>query len=351
MNILILVSSLNFGGAEKQAVIDANLLSDKYNVFIMAFEDGPLRSILNENVTCVVLQKAGYISTAKKLSKFLRDNNIELIHSSLFAPMIISSIAGTLANVPVYWHFHSHEYDIPLHSKLAFIVAARFPAIKKISFVNRELIDYLKKRFFLPDDKLLLLYNSTGLTIERTDAKADAPVIIGFVGRVIKLKRVQFLIEIAEYLKSKKVENFQILIVGDGDEKDRLLSLAKEKQLSDKVIFVGFKNNIEDYYRIFDLFVMPSEEECLSIALIDSGIAGMPAVAFDVGGNCEIVKNGSTGFIVNSLDELKEKTFELVMDKVLREMMGQNAKEYCVNTFGHEKRIENLVKITQSEIA
>ena len=57
MNVLILISSLSFGGAEKQAVIDANLLSEGHTVFLGTFKDGPLKGQLRSDVKHILIKK------------------------------------------------------------------------------------------------------------------------------------------------------------------------------------------------------------------------------------------------------------------------------------------------------
>ncbi len=346
MNILILISSLEFGGAEKQAVIDANLLAQDHNVRLITFSGGPLEKQLTDKVNYQQLKKTGYLRTALKLHKAILNNKIDMIHASLFAAMILSALAALFNKTKVFWHFHSHEYDAPFYSKMAFMICSRMPAVKKITFVNKELKGYLSKRFLLPRGKLVLLYNSSGFeSVEKKAVDHEGPLVIGYVGRLVQLKRVHYLITLAEDLLKSRFTDFEICIVGDGDEYDHLKNEVKSKALDKQLNFLGFQEDTEPLYRRFDLFILPSREECLSMALIDAGICGLPAIAFAVGGNNEIILNEKTGYIVSTLDDLIARSHTLIKDKELRLRFGNAAREHCEKEFSQKARKENLLAL------
>ncbi|RJQ27645.1 glycosyltransferase [Candidatus Parcubacteria bacterium] len=348
MNILFVISSLNYGGAEKQTVIDANLLSSSNNVFLIAFNDGPQKEQLKEKVHYIQLSKNGYIQTAKKLADICRKNSIKVIHTSLFAPSIISAISTIYYKTNLVWYFHSHEYDIPTYSKVAFVFFARFNTVKKIFFVSLELRDFLSRRFFLPKRKLGILYNTTSFVKEFNAVKKDSSkIIIGYVGRLVELKRVKYLVDLTEYLIAKKHENFEVWIVGNGEEMKNLQKSIEMKNLVDYIKLLGFHKETQKYYAKFDIFILPSREECLSIALIDAITSGVPSLAFDVGGNNEIIKHNENGFIVKNKEELFEKAELLIENSSLRTMFSTKALNISNSKFSQISRSETLNKISK----
>ncbi len=361
MNILILISSLHYGGAEKQAVIDANLLCNDFNVWLGVFKDGPQRELLDKRVKFIKFNKVCYIKTALDIVKFIRANRISIIHTSLFAPSIIVALSSLFVKVSIVWHFHSHEYDIPWYSKLSFIVFARFKAVKKILFVSRELENFLTKRFFFPKQKLDVLYNSTSLPSVKNEIDNqihyyiyknpdNSKVKIGYVGRLVKLKRVHYMVELVEYLLKEQIKNFEIWIVGDGEEMINIENIIKNKNLCDYVKLLGFQKDIMSFYEQFDIFVLPSEEECLSIALIDATILGIPSLAFNVGGNSEIIVNNKTGFIVGSKYELFNKTKLLIDNRLLMKELSENAIKISKEKFSQQARKESLINLSNNVI-
>lgn len=342
--IAFIVSSLNYGGAERQTVNDANLLSENNEVFLITFYEGPQKSLINKSVKYIKIEKKGYFKTAFELKKILLQNDIKIIHSSLFASMIISAIASLFVNVKVIWHFHSHEYDLPVFAKIAFIICSRFRNIKVISFVSKELSTELTKRFYFPESKNCIIYNSGNVELLKIK-KSSEKIIIGYVGRIVGIKRVHYLPEVADYLQSKFIKGFEIRIVGDGDKLESIKEDVNERNLSDYFRFFGFREDIQYFYEKFDMFILPSEEECLSVSLIDAGLSGIPSLAFDVGGNSEIVINGETGYIVNSLELLKEKSLELIKNGNLRNKLGEKAGIHCRNNFSKEIRKQKIEEL------
>lgn len=346
MNILFIISSLRHGGAEKQNVIDANRLSGNHKITFITFRGGELSELLSENVNLIKLKKSGYLQTAKKLREIILKEKIDIVNASLFASMIISVLACDKIDIPVIWHFHSHEYDISLRSKIAFKYFALKESLKKIFYVSEELMIHMKERGFdFPESKKEVLYNNYTIEGYSGIRKAKDFITIGYVGRLVKLKRVELLIESAEYLIESGIRNFRIEIVGDGECRQELEKLTAEKNLENYISFVGFCKEVEKYYDGFDIFALPSREECLSISLIDAGSKGIPSVAFNAGGNDEIIIDGNTGFIVKDRNHFFEKIKELYLDDKKRTDLGANAYRYCMEKFSAGKRISAMEKV------
>jgi len=344
LNILIVVSSFKYGGAEKQAVEDANLLCNKNKVILLGFSKGPLQKLLNPDVRSLVITKRDYIHTALNLIHFIRKENISIIHAHLYAPMVLSAIAGWITGIPVIWNFHSHAYENSVKGKILHKITAKLPSVKKILFPASELEQYYDKQgYSFKKEKCLLAYNSgqsmaeTGATFKKNDI-----VQIGYVGRIVPLKRVHFLIELADFLLKKNVSNFRINIVGNGPELESLIKISKEKQLATFILFHGFREDTLAFYRQFDIFAFPSGEEVLSLSLIDAGLAGLPSVAFYTGGNHEIVSNGITGYLVKTKQEFFNRILELIHDHELCEKMGVNAYKECLSKFSPGVRLQLL---------
>ena len=325
MRILVLVSSLNYGGAEKQAVLDANMLSEVEEVYLGTFQDGDLRQQLDERVKVTYFRKRNYFSTAVRLASFIQKENIDVVHNHLYAPMIISALASALVKVPVFWHFHGHHFEV---RKWPLNLLSRLPMVKNTIFVCNALAGYFDRAFNFPASKSAVIYNSSQCRKISNIKPATEKLRIGFIGRLVGLKRVHYLIELAAFLKKEGIHQFEVLIAGDGPERNKLEVLAAERGVATEVRFLGFRSDIENIYNQLDLFILPSEEEAFSLALIDAGCVGIPSLAFDVGGNKEIIRNGETGFIVSSLEELKEKAALLCSDENLRDKMGTEAEQF-----------------------
>ena len=349
MNILILVSTLNFGGAEKQALLDANMLSKVHNVYFATFYGGELEAQLSKEVKINKFRKTNYIQTAIQIASFVHKNNIHLIHAHLFASSVISALAGLLSGVKVIWHFHGHRYEEEQKGKRALSLLSRLPNVKKLLFVNTELIEYYHlEGYRFPKNKCMLMHNSSQQYTPLPDQDTKDKLIIGFIGRIVELKRVEYMVELAAWLKKKGLMNFSVDIIGDGPELNNLKELSIQLNIDDKIFFRGFQSDTLLYYSTFDLFILPSREECLSLALIDAGVFGIHAIAFQVGGNDEIINDGETGYIIQTKEALFEKTYYLLSNPEERSRMKKLAQSYCKSKFGETTHLETLLSLYKS---
>lgn len=104
--------------------------------------------------------------------------------------------------------------------------------------------------------------------------------VIGHVGRFIPLKNQGFLVDILEELQ-KTNPSAKLLLVGEGDTMDNVKRKAKDKGLSDAVIFTGVRADVSRLMQAMDVFVMPSWFEGLPVSLVEAQSAGLPIVASD----------------------------------------------------------------------
>ena len=353
MKIAIIISSLKFGGAEKQAIVDAELLAKDHQVLFIAFQDGPLREQLPKSVEFIQLKKTNYFSTAKKLVEITKSKKIDVIHAHLFAPMVISSIATLLGGAPVIWNFHSHAYGDGKSVKLVHGLVSKLSGVKKILFPANELREYYQsEKFNFPQNKEMIFFNSGQFQDRQSYNTPEVEeVIIGFVGRIVPLKRVHLLVQLAYELKLDGISNFKISIVGDGPTLPEIKAEAKRKGVQDLINFHGFQSDTHKYYKRFSIFTLPSEEEVLSLSLIDAQLIGLPCVAFNVGGNADVIENGKSGFIVENERAFMDRLKELILDKELRQKMGRRAIDQSTDKFSQKARAENLENLYKSIVS
>lgn len=160
------------------------------------------------------------------------------------------------------------------------------------------------------------------------DVAPDA-MLIGSVGRLVALKNHRLLLDLMPALAAT-CPAIQLAIVGDGPLRAELESIADTLGISDRVHFLGARNDVAQLLPAFDIFALPSLTEGLSIALLEACAAGLAIVATEVGGNPEIITDGHTGRLVPSDDRDATRAVmeDLIGDHGLRARLGTAAQDW-----------------------
>jgi glycosyltransferase involved in cell wall biosynthesis len=149
------------------------------------------------------------------------------------------------------------------------------------------------------------------------------------------LKGLDYLIEALKII-CERYTSTQLIIIGDGDDRKKLETLAHNLGLSDNIAFLGKKPNTEipKFLAESDIFVFPSLSEGFPNVLLEAMASGLPVVATNISGISEIIKDGENGLLVkpkNSQDLAEKILYLFQNDKLIRKMSENNlktAKEY-----------------------
>ena len=169
--------------------------------------------------------------------------------------------------------------------------------------------------------------------------------VIGSIGRLTSEKGHRYLLE-AFPAVLRKFPDSKLLLVGDGNLREKLLMRAKKLGITESVIFLGYKKDIKPLLSIMDIFVFPSLTEGFGMALLEAMAMGVPIIASKVGGIPEIIKEGETGVLVKpkSSSEIAEAIIKLLSEKEISHRMKARSKEE-VRRFSVEEMVrkyENL---------
>jgi len=126
-------------------------------------------------------------------------------------------------------------------------------------------------------------------------------VVVGSVGRLREEKGYAVLLDAAVVVRSH-IPQVRFLIVGDGELREALQKKAEQLGLTDMVIFTGARVEVESFYDVMDIFVLPSLWEGLSTVILESMASRVPVVATDLPGTRELVQPGRTGWLVKPGD-------------------------------------------------
>lgn len=126
-----------------------------------------------------------------------------------------------------------------------------------------------------------------------------------FVGRLVQVKRVDILLETVNELR-KWLPNVSAAIIGTGESEPALREYASKLGIDKHVVFAGYQQDVIPWLQQSRVFVLTSESEGLSLALMEAMMCGLPCVVSDVGELRELVDDGSNGYVVT---ELSAKAF------------------------------------------
>lgn len=178
--------------------------------------------------------------------------------------------------------------------------------------------------------------------VERYDLQSK--FVVGFVGRLDKDKGVN---ELFEAFKNLQMENKKLLFIGANDKKDtinqELYNWAKDNK---DIIFTGPVKDIEKYYSVMDIFVLPSYREGFGSVVIEAEAMGVPVIVTDIPGPTEAMLENKTGLIVKKKDsiELKEAIEKLFKDEQIRKQMSEDALKFAKERFDSEKLYKYILE-------
>lgn len=294
--------------------------------------------------------------------RLIRDCRIDLVHSHGYRSDIIGYMAARRAGVPIVSTVHGWTpvtWKLRRYEQLDRWFLKRFDGVIGVS---REIVDSLLECGVQPD-RVRLFHNAVpvsgadeGRAEEKTPlVRTPGERIILTVGRLSSEKGIDILLR-AFHRYCSREPGTRLVIVGDGPLRVELAALAEELGLADRVLFAGYTNTVERYYKVADLFVLPSRTEGLPMVILEAMQAGLPVVCTRVGGIPEVIDNGITGVSVppEDSDALGRAMSMVLGDPALASKLADLGRKSVYERFSAEswaKKIEGFYQNTVTEYA
>lgn len=187
----------------------------------------------------------------------------------------------------------------------------------------------------------------------RADADvSDSVIVLGYVARITPNKGLEDLIQAAGRLRSNG-RDVVLWLVGSSSEDERTYEESLRRMASElggeSVRFWGRRENVEDFYSAFDIFVVPSRTEAFGLTTIEAMSCARPVIGFNAGGTAEIVEDGRTGILAAPEDcanheALAGTIWNLIADPD-RPAMGERARVVAEARFSIVAMLERLEKL------
>jgi glycosyltransferase involved in cell wall biosynthesis len=169
---------------------------------------------------------------------------------------------------------------------------------------------------------------------------------LGCVGFLAEEKGHDRLLAALPAMRTKN-PNCILLLAGEGPRRSALEHQAAELGLRESALFVGFVENLPEFYDALDVFIFPSLSEGLGTALLLAMAHGLPVVASARGGIPEAVKHGENGLLVSNPEPglLAEAVLSLLQDSAHARRLGEAARHTVVQQFSAEQMVDNTLAV------
>lgn len=325
MRIMFIISSLNSGGAERVLSTIANSLSKKYEVIIIKTDvDQPFYDLdsniilesldfrrMHRNIFNKILNSYVII---KSFRNVIKKHNPDIVISFLDKTNIYALLATRyLKQKIIISERINHEY---LKNKFwRFLRRIIYPYTDGMVVLSKY--DYNKYSYV---QNKRIIFNPLFVN-EKTNTVIKKEKIILAVGRLVKDKGFDILLDALSLVKKDLLKGWNVYIIGDGKERKHLEMKSDKLKLNSIVTFLGNKKDIIDYYQRASIFVSTSRAEGFPNALSEALSLGCASIATDcLTGPSELIQDNLNGFLIQ-VDDVKTISLKielLIKDEKLR---------------------------------
>jgi glycosyltransferase involved in cell wall biosynthesis len=362
------------GGAQTQV---ANLFlaldRDRFDLSLICLrEKGALGAMLEERGFPVVeMGKRGRVHPAMllRLARLLREWKIDIVHCSVFTANLWGRLAGILAGTPVLIAHEQSTVSLEKRSRRQ-IDRLLAPFTWRVLTVSEDLRRRVLREERLSPRRVEILFNAVDEeAISRAAASATAcppglekwrgenafprPPIVGAVGRLEYRKDHLTLVRAAARVLERRPEAV-FLLAGEGPDRPKIEAELRALGLEGRFVLLGERADIPALLRAFDVYVLSSITEGLSLSILEAMAAGCPVAATRVGGNPELLDEGRAGLLCEAgdVEGLASILLELLDDADKRGTLARAAKRRVRETFDIHpvaRRLEDLYRRAMSE--
>ncbi|MCL6524172.1 MAG: glycosyltransferase family 4 protein [Thermoflavifilum sp.] len=362
-HILHAIRQGKIGGGETYVLqLVERLDGSRYEQSVLSFTDGPLVDRLREmGVKCWVIPAYGAFDMHiwPKLSRCIRDNNPDVIHvhGSLAASNLVP-VAKSFSIPILYtihgWSFHAdqHPFHFYLRKKAEQWITRRTTLNINVSYADQQLGKRYLKNFFSR-----VIHNAVDINLFNPDhyypdirAEFQIPqdaIIIAFIARLTKQKNPDVLLKAFERLLSISSSPMYLLIVGDGELRQKMSDWVFHHRLNQFVRFTGYRQDIPALLAGSDIYCLPSLWEGLPIGLLEAMAMKKLVIASDIPPHREIIIHEKNGLLFHHSNEsqLTDLFLKASSNKEWRVALQESARETITEKYSIYQMIQQIEEI------
>jgi glycosyltransferase involved in cell wall biosynthesis len=355
-----IISRMITGGADENTLFTVQGLNkDKYEVDLIIgeeFDKDILNKVKNNNFNIIKIKglkgKLNFLYdpiVLLKLIKLLKIKHYDIVHTHTTKAGILGRIASSISGVPIIIHgLHGstfQAFNSGLLNWLLFLLerlTSRFT--DAYVSVSKMLSEKYVEKGIGEKEKYYTVYSGIRLDkfcdvrerINYGEKQRELGInskhfVIGNVARLETRKGHQFLLDAFKKVTLERKDcPLKLLIIGEGEDREKLENYTRELNLEEKVIFAGYREDVEELMALMDIFVLTSLREGLPRVLVQAVAVGIPLVAFNVDGVSEIIKDNHNGFLIRPRDveQLANRIVRYIDNKELVLLHGQKGREF-----------------------
>ncbi|OAS86312.1 MULTISPECIES: N-acetyl-alpha-D-glucosaminyl L-malate synthase BshA [Metabacillus] len=297
------------------------------------------------------------LALASKMAEVAKREKLDLLHVHYAIPHAICAyLAKQMVDDDLKIVTTLHGTDITVlgyDQSLSDLIRFGIEASDKVTAVSNALVSQTNE-LIQPKKTIETIYNfiddrvyqkKNASHLKREYGIGDDEKVIIHVSNFRKVKRVQDVIY-SFHLIQRKI-NAKLLLVGDGPEMTFVSKLVRELGLTDKVLFLGKQDNLEELYSLSDLMLLLSEKESFGLVLLEAMACGVPCIGTDTGGIPEVITEGETGYIcdIGDIETVAFRAAHILSDDELHKKMSDHAIFIARNSFHSDKIVSQYESI------
>jgi glycosyltransferase involved in cell wall biosynthesis len=343
--LLHVIDTLGLGGAERFLVdLCAALPADRYQITVSAVSgDGPRSTDLSQagiELQPLRARSNWDLRALVRLARFMRQRQVDIVHTHLFVAGAFGRLAAALAGVPVKVTTEQNAYAIghtlPRWQVLVNALLARLT--DRLVAVSRGTQDYLLRQERVPPARVRAVPNAIAwpeailpsqLAAVKSELGSEGRFpVLGTVARLTPQKGLEYLLQALPTIRDR-FPDVLWLVLGEGELRSELESQTISLGLENHVRFCGVRRDVAAVLQSLDLFILPSLFEGLPLSLLEAMASGIAVVATRVAGSSEVIEDGVNGRLVPPADSgaLAEAITGLLDDESLARRLARNGQE------------------------
>lgn len=366
IRVMHIVLSLGVGGAEKLVydMISEVNAAEVYPVVCCLNMLGPLAEELKiRGYKVYHLNRSPGIDLGliTRLRKVIKKERIDVIHAHQYTPYFYGVLASLfLENIRIIMTEHGRLYPERQKWKRYLFNPLLAKKTDHIVSVSGDTRSAMVKYDNFPEHKISVIFNgvrfgTNGINVNISAKRKslcldDDSLVVGTAARLDEIKNFPMMLRAFKIVLARMPDTY-LLIAGKGPKEQELKDLSVSLDIGERVMFIGLRYDLAEIYKLYDIFVLSSFTEGISITLLEAMAEGIPAVVTAVGGNPEVVVEGATGYMVPQGDEqaMASRIVELLQDPGKRAFLGMNGADRVQKHFSFDNMLSRYLQLYRGE--